>query len=127
MSALELREPTAADADAIATILIAGWRSAYREIFDASVIDSPEFEDERRARWRTGLGSGQSAKDPKIVVAEESGVVVGWVSFGSPRQPGPDPKVGELWGLYVDPTRWGSGAATALAGRVLEDIAAAGF
>ena len=121
MSNLIVRPARAADAAAIAEIVIAGWRAGYQSILNADYISSAAFESARRQQWRAFEGGR-----PGLIVAEARGVVVGWASYGEPRQ-SEGPGVGELWGLYVDPDHWGTGAADALVHGVLSGLAAGGF
>lgn len=123
---LVLRPPQPGDATALATIVVAGWRAAYRGILDAAFIDSPSFELERHEQWRAWLAPTKPAT-PGLIVADDSGTVVGWVRFGAPRQPVADPTLGELWGLYVDPNRWGTSAATELMTCALREMSKLGY
>ena len=120
MSEPVVRPARAPDGPAIAEIVIAGWRAAYQGILDAEYINSSEFAAARRQQW-DGFG-GDSPGSTRVLVAETDGVVIGWASYGEPRHPD-GPNLGELWGLYVDPDHWGSGAAGALTDRVLRDLA----
>lgn len=121
-----VRPAESGDGAAIADIVIAGWRAAYRDILDASYIDSASFEGERREGWEKWRKSDAPGRI-RILVGDDGGRVVGWASFGAPRQPLDDPRVGELWGLYVDPPRWGTGVATALMGEAIRLLTEVGF
>lgn len=120
VSDLVVRPARPPDGAAIAEIVIAGWRAAYQGILDAEYINSAGFEAARRQQW-DGF-EGDRPGSPRILVAETGHVVIGWASYGEPRNP-EGPNLGELWGLYVDPDHWGSGAAAALTERVLRDLA----
>ena len=51
-----IRSAGAADADAIAALHAASWRSAYRGILKASTL-GPALDGERRAHWRGKLAA----------------------------------------------------------------------
>ena len=91
MSAFALRTATAADADAIATLHTANWRSAYAAILDPAYLAGPVIED-RHAVWRERLTS--PAPDMEVVVAENDQGIVGFVSLFHEREP--------AWGGFVD-------------------------
>lgn len=120
VSDVVVRPARAPDGAVIAEIVIAGWRAAYQGILDAEYINSAEFEAARRQQW-DGFG-GDSPGSRRVLVAETGGLVIGWASYGEPRNP-EGAHLGELWGLYVDPDHWGSGAAAALTDGVLRVLA----
>lgn len=63
------------------------------------------------SRWARGLAEGFEQAQA-CVVAEDAAGMLGWATFGPARDP--DDRFGELFGLYVDPDRWGRGAGRAL-------------
>lgn len=123
-----VREATPADALAIATVRVAGWRTAYAGLIEQAVLDAMDPVSEaarRRAEW---------GRWPIPVVAEVDGRVVGFVLTcayrGLAEQPAQwprDPDAGEVAALYVDPSHWGDGVGRALMGRALADLRAAGY
>ena len=122
-----VRTSRSSDAEALAAIVTAGWRSAYREIFDESRLDSDDFAVERLARWRENAQDlDREDADPAILVAEDNGTVVGWCSFGRPRELAAN-QVGEIWGLYVTPTAWGTSTAHALHAAAIDALRERGF
>lgn len=123
------------DADRIAEIRVAGWRTTYREWFDPEVIDHPDFLDASRDTWRAVLGFPAAAipehhrGGETLVFVDATGRVAGWASVGPDRAPDPDcpaPTRGELWGLYLDPSAWGTGAADVLLDAATRHLAARG-
>ena len=91
-----VRPAVIGDAEAIARVHVATWRTTYRGIlpddFLASLTES-HYAD----RWRRGIGDGTS----RVFVAEDAGGVVGFASGGRERA-GEDAFGGELYALYVD-------------------------
>ena len=78
--------------------------------------------ERREEFWRSAIES--PAARSRTLVAEEDGAVVGFASLGSDRD---DPRIGELYAIYVLPQRWGVGAGRALMGEVLEHLRSARF
>jgi putative acetyltransferase len=90
----ELRPYRESDEDASITLWLETWRQAYPSInFDARV-------DWWRERWRTEL-----VPVAQIVVAEQNGAMVGFVTIDG---------TGYLDQLVVSPAQWGSDVSRAL-------------
>ncbi|HEX4930493.1 MAG TPA: GNAT family N-acetyltransferase [Gaiellaceae bacterium] len=111
-----VRPATAADADAIGRVHAETWRAAYTDILPESAFDVAE----RRRWWRESLARGRGG----VFLAEVDDEVVGFASVGAARDE-PD-AVGELYAIYVDPRRWGTGAGRALIERAEESLRASG-
>lgn len=114
MNALPTRPATVDDAPAIAALLVRAWQVAYAGFLPPEVVASQRVE-EREPRLRALLEGGEP--DHTIHVAEQDGRVVGFVGFGpareNPIRPAPA-GAGEVYGLYLDPDAFGSGAGAAL-------------
>jgi RimJ/RimL family protein N-acetyltransferase len=97
-----IRPATVDDADALASLLVAAWRSTYASLLPAEFLaglDVVAWAD----RWREMLGD---PGDYRALVGEEDGELAGFVSIG------PDPErspVGRLYALYVAAPRLGTG------------------
>ncbi|MFK3677894.1 GNAT family N-acetyltransferase [Microbacterium sp. NPDC090218] len=123
MSPLVIREARVDDAEEIAGVHVRSWQAAYRGLIDQAVLDGLSVA-ERAEGWRrivaeplpTGLG---------MLVAVRDGQVVGWISFGSGRDPD-GLADGEVYGVYADPSAWSTGAGHALLEAAEQQIAAAG-
>jgi ribosomal protein S18 acetylase RimI-like enzyme len=112
MSALpvpKLRSASPGDATAIAEIKIAAWRVAYRGIVPDAVLDRLDVENVRD-KW---LAVRRSELADHGIVALESGHLSGYALFGPARHQVEDFD-GQLFELYVLPSRFGSGLATHL-------------
>ncbi|GAB2599774.1 GNAT family N-acetyltransferase [Pseudactinotalea suaedae] len=111
----QVRRPSAADADAIATINVRAWQHAYAGLMPASVLERQEVAP-RAERLRERLTSGTGA--PGFVAVAPDGVVAGYCWFGDYRPDEDLPAPGEGWGefyaIYVDPDRIGTGAGATL-------------
>jgi GNAT superfamily N-acetyltransferase len=95
------------------------WRTSYRGLVPDALLDG--LTDDR---WEAGWRRGFDSLDPTRVVhvAEIGGRIVGFAGGGRARPGAPPGFVGEVFAIYVHPTRQGQGI-----GRVLLKAAAAGL
>lgn len=101
-----IRSATAGDAQAIETIRLDGWRSAYGPLLPAGALDHNDlaaWTARRRRHILTGAG----------YLVAETGAVRGFCSFGSSRDTD-TPTSAEIYALYVDPSAWSAGLGRAL-------------
>ncbi|AGS72764.1 GNAT family N-acetyltransferase [Streptomyces collinus] len=109
---IRVRPMELADCDRVAEIRIRGWQHAYRGLMPQSHLDRLSVaRDAERHRARFGQGDGAVVN----LVAERDGEVVGWAAHGPYR----DDVAGrtgdaELYAIYVDPARTGTGVGRAL-------------
>jgi GNAT superfamily N-acetyltransferase len=120
----EVRTATKADADDIAGVHVESWRVGYRGIVADEVLDSAEFETNRHAWWR----AWQFHPGSDVIVATDDGRILGFASYG-PERSDTDRLVarGEVYAFYLDPSAWGSGAATPLMQEAEGRLRAMGF
>jgi ribosomal protein S18 acetylase RimI-like enzyme len=109
------------DAAAIAAVHVRTWQVAYEHVFGAERLATLDVE-QRRTQWEGRLGE----PDPhwRLFVAETEGHVVGFATAGASRETDDE---GELYGIYVLPEAWGSGAGPALMRAALESLREGGF
>ena len=115
MTSPALRLMTAADADAVAALHAASWRSAYRGVFSDAYLDH-EADAERRDTWRARL-QAQAAGAWGLVAEGATGQLLGfaWV------MPAHDPQWGDyIDALHVEPGHKGGGIGR----RLLQGVAA---
>ena len=113
---IHLRDAEISDAPALARISVSGWQQAYAGLLPRSYLEALDV-DARTRGWVQLLGSGTA----QAIVAELSGVVAGFISFGPSRDADADTSAtAEVYAVYVDPDRWRHGI-----GRVLLDAAVA--
>src|SRR5215213_2342914 len=129
---LQVRPARRDDADDVAQAHVQGWRVGYRGLFPDEYLDSPEFESHRVERWR--LWAWQDFERSELYVAVLDDRVVGFAHIGPERQQpicdqtgtdaivAADGPVGEVYGFYLHPDAWGSGAAAVLMARSVERL-----
>ena len=135
---VEIRTAVPTDADAIAAAHIEGWRVGYRHLLPDEYLDAPSFAQQRRDRWRLWTwADGLPGSEMYVPVLD--GAVVGFGHCGAERvqplcdQSGKGDAVetsherGEVYGFYLHPSAWGSGAALPLIQRCHSHLRDAGF
>lgn len=120
---IRIRPMTPADCDRVAEIRIGGWRSAYRGLIPQSYLDALDVA--RDAERRRGYFS-QGDASVLDLVAERDGEIVGWACHGPCRDGEARTEDVELYAIYVDPGRYGTGIGHALLQESVRRCTAAG-
>ncbi len=107
---LILRHAGPDDADRIADIRVAAWRSAYGRFMPEAYLDSLDPLPTAQALREKLPASGEGFH---ATVAERDKDIIGFVLTGPPRYETGD-NVIELWALNVMPSAWRHGAGRAL-------------
>lgn len=116
MTSVPIRPATAADADAIAALHAASWRSAYRGIFKESTL-GPALDDERRTHWSGRLAAMEP--DDTVLIADDLGFIAVWAKG--------DPGFGAyIDNLHVRPERRSGGLGRRLLGEAMRRVAERG-
>lgn len=110
------------DAAPIAGVQVRAWRHAYADIVDHEHLAGYTIAS-RTERWREILACGRA----ETAVAEVAARVAGFASVGAPMHAEPQPGLGELLALYVDPPAQGAGLGTALLADAERQLRAQGF
>lgn len=120
---MNVREATDEDVMAIAQIHVAGWRTSYRGILPASLLEGLTVE-ERMTLWSDGIrGIGVST-----FVATNGARVVGFARICPPRAiAAPPADAAEISHLYVDPALQGHGAGRMLLEHSLQEAQDRGY
>jgi ribosomal protein S18 acetylase RimI-like enzyme len=106
MADVLIRQATVKDVDALVDIHRQARDTYYRGVIPDEELDDPTEHAEMRAAYERGIGR----PDRDVRCAEQDGAVVGFATLGPPFEPvvDADPQtVGQLFGLYVKPSRWG--------------------
>src|SRR4051812_9969560 len=108
------------DADCISRVYADSWRTTYRGIVPDAYLDNLNTE-ERSIRWRERLNSAG-----RVLVAEQNGEVVGFISGGPIREPlgGYD---AELYAIYLLLHAQNKGIGTALLNELAKNLDYDGF
>lgn len=126
---IDVRVATIGDADAIAGAHIEGWRVGYRGLVPDVQLDSPEFTNTRRERWRAWTWQNQAGVELFVVAID--GEVAGFALTGPERvdhdDARPSPARGEVYAFYLHPDAWGSGGALPLMRRCEQALRDAGY
>jgi ribosomal protein S18 acetylase RimI-like enzyme len=105
-----IRQATAADAPAIADLLVDCWRTAYRGIVSDSYLDALD-----PVGWAVGIQQSIDTGAEETWVWETEGDVAGVVTVGACRDDDCDPgETGEIWALHVSPRHWREGIGSRL-------------
>lgn len=113
---VRLRQAQPAEAETVARLHAASWRSAYAHFFDPAFLDGP-IEDERIAFWTARL---RDIAPPWTMVAEVDGKIVGFACVELDRDGG-----ALLDNLHVLPEMTGAGLGRQLLGAAAQYVAAA--
>jgi ribosomal protein S18 acetylase RimI-like enzyme len=121
---VRIREGEPKDAEAIATIHVRSWQEAYRGQLTDEYLDGLRVED-RLELHRYALE--QPPPEYRMWVAEERGELLGFAVTGRSEDADADERTGELYAIYLQPERVGTGLGRTLFEHALEDLRARGF
>ncbi|MFI8006144.1 GNAT family N-acetyltransferase [Streptomyces sp. NPDC086010] len=121
---VRIRHMTLADCDAVAQIRVRGWRHAYAGLVPQAHLDAMDAARDAERR-RAGLLS--TGGPVNLVSVAPDATVTGWACHGPCRDGTGRPARAELYALYVDPDRIGTGTGRALLERATARAVADGF
>jgi len=118
-----VRPMVSEDVPATAAAVVAAWRSAYRGLVADEAIDAQTVEAHAAA-----LGGMLHSEEPALLfVAEDARGVAGYVVAAASRDDDAGDGDGEVWGIYVDPERQGTGIGAALMDAAVAHLRDRGF
>ncbi|MEU2054331.1 GNAT family N-acetyltransferase [Streptomyces bungoensis] len=120
---IRIRPMDLADCERVSEIRVRDWQHAYRGLMPQPYLDALSVETDagrRRAWYAQGDGTVVN------LVAERGGEVVGWAAHGPYRDGEVRTAEAELYALYVDPARVGTGVGRALLAEVTGQRSGAG-
>lgn len=116
-----IREATVQDAEAIAEVQVASWRSTYRGLVSSYYLDSLGVAD-RAQQWKLRLNQGAGI----FSVAEDSSGLFGFLAGGAIRQQ-IDGYDAELYAIYLLKEKQGLGAGLALVRKCAQKLKDKGY
>ena len=122
---IEIRELRDSDIDALAEVHVRTWQSAYAGIVPAEVLAALD-----PVAWAARRRTRTPPPGARTLVADDDGAVIGFATFGPGRlknHSGVDDQTGELYAIYVDPTRQRDGAGRLLLTAARKQLTEAGF
>lgn len=116
-----IRTATPGDAPVIADLKLRAWRAAYAEFMDLGDLDAGD----ETADWAEYLESVPG--EHRLWVAVDDGELTGFCRTG-PAEEDPDlgPTAAEVYGLYLEPSRIGTGLGRELFTHAVADLEARG-
>jgi GNAT superfamily N-acetyltransferase len=116
-----IRPAEPSDSAGIARVHVSAWQVGYKDLLPAEFLGRLR-PDEWAARYH--FGDTEQAR-PSTIVAIERDEIAGFSTIG-PSRDADDPEAGEIYALYVDPTRWGFGVGRLLLAASREQLARRG-
>lgn len=113
-----IRTAELSDARGVARVQVTSWQAAYPGLIDQAFLDALDVDD-RTDSWYRILRQPRGS----VLVADENAAVVGFCALG----PSIDDDWGEVFAIYVDPDRWGTGVGRDLLAMGERELAGAGF
>ncbi|GAA5210465.1 GNAT family N-acetyltransferase [Streptomyces thinghirensis] len=121
---VRVREMTLADCDRVSAIRVRGWQTAYRGLVPQPYLDRLDVSED--AARRRDLFARAPDHVVNLVAEDAGGEVVGWACHGPYRDGEQLTADAELYALYVDAGRFGTGVGQALLGESVRRCTAAG-
>lgn len=119
---VRVRTATPEDVSAISEINVGGWQVAFRGLFPDEFLDGLDPRDRDSAFAERVTDASHHAA---VAIDDE---VVGFVGLGPPEAEDLDPiRVHEIWGLYIQPERIGTGVGRILMDHALDHLQTGGW
>lgn len=122
--AVRIREAEPKDARTIAEIHVRAWRSAYRRQLADDFLDGLNVED-RLEMHRRALESPPPGY--RMWLAEDGSRAVGFAVTGKSEDADADERTAEVYAIYLEPDRVGTGVGRGLFSHAVGDLRDRGF
>ncbi len=119
-----IRPAELGDCDAIGSVHVLAWQTAYRSVMPDEYLDGLRPED-RATMWRRYFALPRP--DQRLTVVVHAGEVVGFAASGPEAGEAARSDVGELYAINFEPSSWGKGFGRALLRDATEALATAGY
>ncbi len=106
-----IRNAVKEDSIVLSSLIVRGWKAAYRGLIDDNFLDNMDEEDSID-RWKSMIES-QNEKS-QIKIYEEDGKILGVIKYGEPKDTMNGRFNAEIQILYVEPNMKGKGIGTKL-------------
>jgi ribosomal protein S18 acetylase RimI-like enzyme len=124
MSVFELRPALVSDSAGIAAVHVETWQDAYKGLLPDGYLSALNAAD-RTKTWIENLGNSRSKT--KTFVALDAENTVGFIRVGACEDESESTSTGEIWALYVHPTRQGMGIGSLLMTEGVRALRTVGF
>jgi GNAT superfamily N-acetyltransferase len=121
---MRIREAVPSDARAIAEIHVRAWQAAYRGQLPDEYLDRLSVDD-RLAQHEWSLRNPRETW--RLWVTDDDGHVTGFAVSGPSEDADADERTGEVYAIYLEPDRVGTGLGRRLFGHAVEDLRTRGF
>ncbi|MFI8952153.1 GNAT family N-acetyltransferase [Streptomyces sp. NPDC053750] len=115
---------TLADCDRVSEIRVRGWQTAYRGLMPQPYLDGLDAREDAERRRALFLRAPDTMVN--LVAQDDGGRVVGWACHGPYRDGERHTEDAELYAIYVDAGRVGTGVGHALLQESIRRCTAAG-
>lgn len=119
-----VRLAAADDAGVIGELHVRSWRTAYRGIVPAEVLDALD-PAERTRNWLERIE--RPRRETRVWVIERDERVIGFASTGLCRDSDLPPRTAELYAIYLDPDAFSTGAGRELLAHAVDDLRERGY
>jgi ribosomal protein S18 acetylase RimI-like enzyme len=119
---VRVREAVADDALAVAQVHVRSWQAGYRGLISQNYLDALCPED-RASRYTFDR---MTLTGPFTLVAVDDDAICGLVTTGKSRDTDLQ-EAGEIWAIYVDPARWGTGVGRSLMAAATNKLRCTGY
>jgi ribosomal protein S18 acetylase RimI-like enzyme len=121
---MRIREAEPRDARGIAEVHVRSWQAAYRGQLTDDYLDGLSVE-ERLEQHRRSLE--QPRAEWRTWVADDDGRVAGFAVTGPSEDADAEPSTAELYAIYLEPDRVGTGLGRGLLDHAIADLRERGF